>query len=110
MIYQDHKNQLDNQRILVEYLASFWNPEAVKKIQESRNNSSKHKFKENAEFEEHILSGEYKNNPLLDVVKKLKEMDVKKDIKSSLSNKRGRLKGKLPTDLSTIHSTLEKFK
>jgi hypothetical protein len=96
--------------MLVEYLASFWNLEAVKKIQEARGNSEMHKFKDNNEFEEHILSGDYKNNPLLEAVRKIKEMEGEKDIKNLESNKKARLKSKLPTDLSSIRSTLEKFK
>lgn len=110
MIYQDRKLELDNQLAITEYLASFWNPEAVKKIQETRSNSAKHKFKEDQEFEEYVLSGNYKHNPLLDAVQKIKQLEMDKNIKVPQSNNRGSSKSKLPTNLSSIRSTMEKFK
>lgn len=108
MIYQDRKTFIENQTAITEYLASFWNPEAVKKIQEIRADSQKHKFKNDKEFEDHILSGEYKENSLLDAIKKIKELENDKKIKNVTSKKSP--KSKLPTDLSSIKSTLNKFR
>lgn len=110
MIYQDQKAAIENQTVITEYLASFWNPEAVKKIQEARTNASKHKFKNDKEFEEHILSGEYKENNLLDAIKKIREMEKDNNKRYQNTNSKNFPKSKLPTDLSSIKSTLNKFK
>lgn len=108
MIYQDRKKELDNNIALADYLASFWNPEAVNKVKDSRERAGLHNFKGDREFEEHILSGEYKENPLLKAIKKIRKMDEKKRVISS--EREDSPKSKLPTDLSSIHSTLKKFK
>ena len=107
MIYQEQKATIDNQISIAEYLASFWNPKAVEKAREMRNSSGTHKFKDDSEFEEHMLSGDYKDNPLLDAIKKLKEMDGKNNqLKKAIQKSPRR---KLPTDLSNIQSILKKF-
>ena len=110
MIYQDQKANVENQTAITEYLASFWNPEAVKKIQEMRSDASKHKFKTDKEFEDHILSGEYKENILLDAVKKIRELEQDSNKRYQNNNPKNFPKSKLPTDLSSIRSTLNKFK
>lgn len=108
MIYQDRKLSMENQTAITEYLASFWNPEAVRKIQETRASAQQHKFKNDQEFEEHILSGEYKENTLLDAIKKIKELE-KTGNKKNLNYKNSP-RSKLPTDLSSIKTTINKFK
>lgn len=106
LIYQDRKYELDQQTAFVEYAASFWNPEAVKKIQESRTSAAQHKFKSDQEFEEDILSGKYKENTLLDAIKKIRSLD-QQNKQQSIPNKH-HPKSKLPTDLSSLHSSVEK--
>lgn len=108
MVYKDKKTELDNITSLVEYLASFWNPEAVKKIQEIRQNASQHKFKSDNEFEEEVISGDYKNNPLLQAIQKIRENE--KSLQQNYNTSKRGLRSKLPTDLSVIQSTLEKFR
>ena len=110
MIYQDRKTMLEHETAITEYLASFWNPEAVKKIQEMRSSSHKHKFKNDQEFEEHILSGEYKENNLLEAIKKIKELEQGNNKRLRNIVQKNSPKSKLPTDLSNIKSTLNKFR
>ncbi len=107
LIYQDRKYEIDQQTAFTEYLASFWNPEAVKKIQESRASASQHKFKSDQEFEDDILSGKYKENSLLDAIKKIRELE-QQNKKQPMSNKHSP-KSKLPTDLSSLHLPIEKI-
>jgi len=109
MIYQDRKTELDRNIAITEYLASFWNPEAVKKAKEMRDDAGMHSFKSDNEFEEHVVSGDYKNNPLLDAIKKIRDLE-KKERGGRNVRPKGSPKTKLPTNLSSIHSTLEKFK
>lgn len=109
MLYQDRKSQFDNQLAFTEYLASFWNPEAVKKVQEIRASANQHKFKSDQEFEEEVLSGNYKDNHLLDAVKRIKELEQKEMVK--VSKNKSQPRSRLPTDLSMLHSSIaRKFK
>jgi hypothetical protein len=109
MINQDRKLELDREIAMTEYLASFWNPEAVKKAKEMRDAASQHSFKSDEEFEESIVTGDYKDNPLLDAVKKIRELEKSQRGGRNISPKSSP-KSKLPTNLSSINSTLEKFK
>lgn len=105
MLNRDAKFESDNLVSLADYLASFWNPEAVKKIQEARGADGAHAFKSDDEFEKSLISGEYKNNPLLDAVIK---MNKNKSLNPD-NNKPSHPRSKLPTDLSSINRTLNKF-
>jgi hypothetical protein len=106
MINDDKKQEFDRTLSVIEYVASFWNPEAVKKIQESRKANSKHNFKNDKEFEKEIIDGKYKENPLLEHIINSRKIEQERKTKSDLAAKKSS-KTKLPTDLSVIHSTLE---
>lgn len=110
MIYQDRKIEWENQTAITEYLASFWNPKAVEKAQEIRNSKKQHKFKDDMEFEDHVVSGKYKESTLLDAVRKIRNLDKETNQRIRTIKKKEKRKTKLPTDLSSIHSTLGKFK
>ena len=56
MILKEHRVAFDRQVSLVEYLASFWNHEAVQKVREMREQRKDHAFKSDEEFEESILN------------------------------------------------------
>lgn len=108
LIFNDKKIEMDNNIALIEYLASFWNAEAVRKVQESRRSSPEHNFKNNEEFEEFIKAGEYKNNPLVDAIVKLKNMENNQtgNLDAQSNNRDSR---RMPTDLSSIYKTLGSF-
>jgi hypothetical protein len=112
MLSKDKIREYDTMTIMADYLASFWNPEGVKKVQEIRNSQSSHSFQSDRQFEESMVTGEYKNNPLLDAFinmrKKEKEEKEEKGLDIHRENK-SHPKSKLPTDLSSIRSTLSKF-
>lgn len=105
MIYQDQKREHDRELAMTEYMAAFWNPEAVKKIQQTRTEAAKHKFKSDTEFEESIISGDYKNNPILEAVKQLGLLN---DNKKVIPEKPG--KSKSATNLANLKQTIESFK
>ena len=102
MINNDRKLEKEEKLIINEYLASFWNPEAVKKIHQNREDSAKHAFKDDKEFEKEVVSGDYKNNPYLEAIKKIRASEYTAPIQKNS-------KTKLPTDLSSIKNTLGKF-
>lgn len=106
MIFNDQKKDHEREVALVEYLAAFWNPESVKKIQNSRADAAKHKFQDNHEFEQSVLSGEFKSNPLLETIKQLGILNNKnKKVSVDKSGKR-----KQPTNLANLKQTIESFK
>lgn len=104
LVIRDRKQDEENKIAMVEYLASFWNSEAVKKIREARESKSQHAFLDDEEFEKTLVSREFKNNPILDAV-----INMNKKSENDNQNHRGP-KSKLPTDLSSIHRTMDKFK
>lgn len=58
---------------MAEYVASFWNPDGVKRIKEARTDAENHSFQNNKEFEDYILSGEFKNNKYVNAI-----LDIRK--------------------------------
>ena len=73
MISEDKKRDFDATLGLVDYHASFWNPEGVKKIKEYRESLKEESIKEAEEFVKTAVTGEFKNNPLIDAIKKIRQ-------------------------------------
>lgn len=69
----DEKEEFESQRDLIEYLASFWNPEAVHNIKQSRKTQDSHSFANDKEFERQVLDEEYKSNPYIQAIMKLRK-------------------------------------
>lgn len=105
MIHKDKTQANDFNIALADYLASFWNAEAVKKVQEARKSSGNHRFKNDEEFEKSMIERTYKENPLLDAVIKLRNLEDE-----NIATNSRHPKTKMPTDLSAIYKTLNKFK
>lgn len=102
MISQEKKRDFNKELAFTEYLASFWNHKAVKSIQESRETSQRHTFDDDQSFEGKILSGAYKDDPLVKAIQKLKNSE-------ELNNKTVKDKTKSITDLGTISGMIKKF-
>lgn len=98
---------MDNNVAFLEYLASFWNAEAVKKVRDSRTELPAHNFQQDEEFEKTVVSGDYKTNPLLDAVIKLREQE--KAVAEGNFRADKNPKSRVPTDLTSIYNTLKKF-
>jgi hypothetical protein len=111
MIAEDKKEEYEKELTLTEYLASFWNSEAVQKVRETRASRESHAFKADAEFEKSILTDEYKSSPLLEAVKKLKQMEQEEEMASAYNNpnRRRKSKAKEPTNLSELSRIIKKF-
>ena len=108
MIAIEDKREFERNLQFTEYLASFWNYEAVKKIQEKRDKRGQHNFMSDEEFEKSILNEDFKNNPWIDKLKKIREYDANlegNDIRTRM--KRGARMVKAPTDLSYLASLTE---
>jgi hypothetical protein len=100
MIAQEKKREFNKELAFTEYLASFWNHKAVKNIQEARENDKQHTFDDDQKFENKILSGAYKDDPLVKAIQKLNN-------NKELNNKP--TKDKSATDLSTLSGMIKKF-
>jgi hypothetical protein len=69
MFYQDESDQYDYQLSLTEYLASFWNAEAVKQVRDSRDSVDDPRFMDDEEFEKQILDGSFKDDHIVQAIK-----------------------------------------
>lgn len=103
MLYKEKVEEAKEQINLAEYIASFWNSEAVKKIKEARKQTEQHKFATDEEFENQIKTEEYKNSPIVQALKKIREADEAINA-ANLNNikQAGPKKIKMPTDLEYL--------
>jgi hypothetical protein len=107
MILKERKTDFDRQVDLLEYLASFWNHEAVTKVRENRAQRDNHAFKDDKEFEESVLNESYKNDPLLKALKKIKENQEAEYMEKN--PRKDYRKAKPPTDLSQLSKLMSRF-
>jgi hypothetical protein len=107
MILKEKKSEFERQIDLMEYLASFWNHEAVKKVREVRAQRENHAFKDDEEFEESILNESYKNDPLVQALKKIKEREEAE--RMGKTPREDYRKSKPPTDLSALSKLIKNF-
>ena len=69
MLYQDESEQYDYHLSLTEYMASFWNAEAVKKIRDARESADDPRFMDDKEFEQQILSRSFRDDHIVQSIK-----------------------------------------
>jgi hypothetical protein len=101
MIADDREDEHQYTLELVEYLASFWNAEAVQKVKAMRDTIDDERFASDDEFERQIAEGEFKlNSELIDTIKK-----EYKNTNLSGNNEdrpRGARNTRLPKDMSRL--------
>jgi len=108
MLIQDDIDSFESEREFTEYLASFWNPEAVGKIQTSRKAAEAHAFASDHEFNRQVVEEEYKANKYVEAIQKINSMknpDTNRPGKSSdevMKDIVKRRKMRLPTDLASL--------
>lgn len=102
MLANDKKEAFELRRNLVEYLASFENGDAVRKIKERREMESDHAFLGDEQFEKFVEEGGFKSNPVLDALK------ASRSAANSQDNIVGRRDKKKPLDLESIAGLLSK--
>ncbi len=73
MISEDKESEIESSISLLDYHASFTNYEGVKKAKEYRDSLKETSIQEASEFIESAKTNEFKNNPLIDIVKKMRE-------------------------------------
>jgi hypothetical protein len=108
MVAEDRRVEFEIQLNLVEYLASFWNSDAVSKIKKSRASAEKHAFQSDREFEQSVASGTYKDNPLIKALQKIRGSNTNLSVNDELGKESlyaKKMKG--PIDLSSISKLIE---
>lgn len=73
MILQDKERDLERTLSYLDYHAAFSNYEGVMKAKQLREAQKEESIKETEEFIESAKRNEFKNNPLIDAIKKLRE-------------------------------------
>lgn len=106
MIIQDETEDFELQRDLTEYMASFWNSEAVQKIKNSRKAAESHAFASDAEFDRQVVEEDFKTNKYVEAIQKInKAKNANRSGKSSDDLMREMItkrKMRLPTDLASL--------
>jgi hypothetical protein len=106
MIIQDEKESFTLARDMTEYMASFWNSEAVQKVQNSRKAAEAHAFASDAEFDKQVTTEDFKSNRYVKAIQKINDAKdtnrrgkSSEDIMKDILRKR---KMRLPTDLASL--------
>jgi len=76
MIAQDNEKEFERTLSLLEYHAAFTNSDGVKKQKEWRESQKESSIKEGEEFLDSAKSNDFKNNPLIEAVKKIREAEA----------------------------------
>lgn len=103
MFFQEEEDEYKKELNLFEYHASFWNAEGVKRIREIRERKENPHI--DKEFEEVVKKGDFKENPLIKALQKMRQ-DTNlqdKDIESQRPKKTRRMKA--PIDLDKLAKT-----
>jgi len=105
MILLDRQNESERDLSYIEYLASFYNYEAVKAVQDARSKDEEHTFASDQEFDEQVKAGGFKDNEYLDAVRIAKEntnFNINSDQKTSSSDR-----FRTPRSLASLRSVIE---
>ena len=77
MLLEDKEVEFEKALSYLEYHASFTNYEGVTKAKEFRKNKSEESVQNDEEFINSVKNNDFKNNPLIDAIKKLRESTTK---------------------------------
>ena len=87
---------------MVEYLASFWNSEAVEKIRMSRDTKNNERFESDEEFNKKIEDGQIISDEILDILRSKYE-NTNYNANNSNGDRR-----RLPSDISGLSKIIKK--
>jgi len=83
-IAKDKADELEEKITISDYIASYWNPESVKKVQEARKQKELDSKITDEEFIDIIANQDYKNNPLVDAIRRIKDSSQSDSEQNSL--------------------------
>ncbi len=84
MIGNDYEREFEKTLSFLDYHAAFENYEGVVKSKEIRESQKPDAIKAAEEFEEEAKTNEFKNNPLIDAIRKLREAAGKNQNEDSM--------------------------
>ena len=103
MTYEEDKDKYEYNLDLVEYLASFWNSEAVRKVRDSRETRGDERFATDEEFERQILEGDFKLEESDELIKAIKDRYKNTNLDDSNRNRsRDARSTRMPKDMSKL--------
>jgi hypothetical protein len=105
MIQHDSSKEYDQRVNMVEYLASFWNAEAVEKIRLARDSAGEDRFMSKNEFDKRIEDGEIISSEILEQIQKKYE-NTNYDTSNSPKNSGDRMR--LPQDFGGLTDIIKK--
>jgi hypothetical protein len=86
MISHDKEQEQDRVLSYLDYHASFINSEGVRRVKQTREDKKEENIKEANQFIDSVKNNEFKNNPLIDAIKKLRDSSSEDSNKESLFN------------------------
>lgn len=86
MLANDKEREFEQNLSYLEYHAAFSNHDGVKKAKEFREAHKEESIKESEEFIESAKTNEFKNNPLIDAIKKMREAEAAKKDENMFSS------------------------
>ncbi len=106
LLSEDKEKSFEKDLHLVEYLASFWNYEAVKKIRDLREMEKSERFDSAEKFEEKIKTGKIVDDEVLDILKEVTKTANYDDNNADL--KKGARNVRLPKENQTVFNLAKK--
>lgn len=101
MVTADQKDEHKYALGMVEYLASFWNSEAVQKVKAMREAKEDQRFASDTEFERQIRDGDFKESN--DLIKSIREADKNTNLLDNNEDRsRGARNTRMPKDMSRL--------
>jgi len=105
MLRDDEELDFNHKIDHTEYLASFWNSEAVERIRSIRDSKSDERFASDEEFEQQILSEEYKKND--ELVRAIRDKYKNTNLEDNRDRPRGARDARMPRDMSRLFKMTE---
>ena len=104
MIMEDKRVKEGRELDLVDYLASFWNREAVEKMREARQSADDHSFATDEEFRKQLEEHAYKKDDLLSAVSKIGKHT---NLTNNNDRESAESRFRVPMDLSSLKKMIE---
>jgi len=103
MLRNDEETEYENNLDFVEYLASFWNSEAVQKIRDIRAAKDDERFASDAEFDRQIREEEFRKND--DLIRSIREKYKNTNLEDN--RVRGARETRMPKDMTKLFKLTE---
>jgi hypothetical protein len=104
MIMLDRKAKEERELDLLDYLASFWNHEAVENIRSARESEKEHNFATDQEFEKQLGQHAFRNDELLATVSNIGKHT---NLTNNNDRESAQSRFRMPTDLTALKKAIE---